>query len=123
MPDCNILPLQDDKEGWRQKFLVYYATNAPEKAAMVTDAMMQKWLGKYEKLLTGMCGKYGEPGHPIAAKPKPKPKPKRRGSGAGGKLSLDDCRQDFEALKQQQLLLEPPQERMPRMRPLWMLRR
>ena len=90
--------MEGDKETWRQKFLDYYATNAPEKTVMVTDALMDKWEGKYEKLFTGMCSKYGEPGHPIVPAPKPKPKAKRRGSGAGGRLTVEDCREDFEEL-------------------------
>jgi len=90
--------MADDKEVWRQKFLDYYATNAPEKVEMVTDAMMDKWEGKYEKLFTGMKSKYGEPGHPIVPAPKPKAKPKPKGTGAGGRLTLEDCRSHFEEL-------------------------
>ena len=94
----NIIPPRDTKEEWRQKFLDYYATNAPEKGAMVTDALMDKWVGKYEKLFTGMCSKYGEPGHPIVPAPKAKPKAKRRESSSGGKSTLNDYREDFERL-------------------------
>ena len=80
-----------DKEVWRQKFLDYYATNAPEKVEMVIGAMMDKWEGKYEKLFTGMKSKYKEPGHPIVPAPEPKTKPKPKGTGAGGRLTLEDC--------------------------------
>ena len=60
-------------EEWRAKFVAYYQSNAPAKADTVTDAFMQKWSGKYEKLWDGLQAKYGPPGEP-----KIPPKPKRQ---------------------------------------------
>jgi len=86
---------EKSKDDWRACFIDYYTTNAPSKVVMVTDALMDKWEGKYEKLFTGMKSKYGEPGHPIVPPP---PAPKR-GKGAGGKggkkMSLAEAHDTF----------------------------
>ena len=53
---------EKSKDEWRACFVNYYTTNAPSKVAVVTDALMDKWEGEYEKLYSGMKAKYGEPG-------------------------------------------------------------
>jgi len=53
------------REGWRKTFIDYYTTNAPENVVKVTDELLNKWEGKYEKLFAALQKKYGLPGHPI----------------------------------------------------------
>jgi len=73
----------DDREQWRSKLLEYYSSNAPAKAVMVTDAMMDKWAGKYEELYANMVEKYGPLGSPIVPKPAPKARPAATADPAG----------------------------------------
>jgi len=59
-----------EREAWRAKFIAYYTTNAPQKVVTITDAIMDRWQGRYEKLFAGMCLKYGKP--KTMTKPLPK---------------------------------------------------
>lgn len=53
------------QDTWRATFVEYYTANAPTKISMVTDKMMEKWSGKYEKLMANLVKKYGPLGSPI----------------------------------------------------------
>lgn len=63
------LPDDDDTEKWREKFLAFYETNAPEKAKMVTGKLMQTWAGRYRELYANLEAKYGSFGNPIGGAP------------------------------------------------------
>ena len=41
-------------EAWRQRFVAFYASNAPDKAGMVTDKMMATWDGRYNILYANL---------------------------------------------------------------------
>ncbi len=56
-----------DQAAWRSKFILYYETNAPDKTKFVTDAMMAKWVGKYDELYAQLEKKYGLLGFPLEA--------------------------------------------------------
>ena len=69
----NLNPAADDVEAWRAKFVDYYQQNAPTKVKMVSDAMMEKWAGKFDTLYKNLEKKYGPLGTPIAQPLKPPP--------------------------------------------------
>jgi len=52
-------------DSWRETFIEYYTTNAPQKVSMVNEKMMARWSGKYEILMKNLIEKYGPLGAPI----------------------------------------------------------
>ena len=67
------------RDEWKAKFVAYYTSNAPTKVSMVSDAMMDKWEGRYDTLYANLEKKYGALGAPIEPPPAAPP---RRGPPA-----------------------------------------
>ena len=82
----NLNPAADDVEAWRAKFVDYYQQNAPTKVKMVSDAMMEKWAGKFDTLYKNLEKKYGPLGAPIAQPLKPPPALSNKAFGGRGGL-------------------------------------
>lgn len=90
------------QDEWREKFVNYYETNVPTKVRMVNDAMMAKWDGKYESLMTNLEKKYGPLGAPIEQLNDPPPAPSSMAPGGaksgtnGMDRSIENFRDFFE---------------------------
>ena len=62
------------RDEWKAKFVAYYISNAPTKVSMVSDAMMDKWEGRYDTLYANLEKKYGALGAPIEPPPAAPPR-------------------------------------------------
>ena len=54
----------DDAAAWRARFVRFYEQKAPDKVQMVSDAMMEKWTGRYDVFYGNLEKKYGALGSP-----------------------------------------------------------